>query len=437
MKFALLGFSPDVIPLVERLLADPCHELTAIVGFSQWTPELRAMVSSGAGASDFRASDRVALVPQWESLLHGTVADAVIVSADSTGDRDEVLRRLTLAAIPTLVVHPCGSAIVGFEVEMIRKDTGCALVPFYLELEHPLLRRLLRWSRDHDGPLGMVEQMIVQRGLPVGTIVKGRYDVRGPLALLSRDALLFRLVAGKIQHVAAMGKGNVIAETAGEWTRVARQPQRWSVHMASENGVMLQWSTQPLGKSGTGKIQVVGSRAMAELTTDPDPQVWTLSVTEDDSRRQVDVDEDSWNSRPYDIIDQFSKLCQHQTADVPAWEDACRALEAVEGAERSLQRGKRVEIYNEVHSEEETFKGMMAAGGCLALLGTLGVVLVMAVIDSLAIPALESEVFSEGPLRWLYWRRWPIYLLAALVVFLGLQFLRLVFPRPSQGRRGL
>jgi hypothetical protein len=105
-------------------------------------------------------------------------------------------------------------------------------------------------------------------------------------------------------------------------------------------------------------------------------------------------------------------------ADLPNWEDACRALELVDLTEESVRRGKTLTVNNERLTEEDTFKGMMAAGGCLLLMATLMLLFLVAVVDGLRLPVRD----------WAVWRIWPVALLVLLGLFLILQLFKLVFP---------
>ena len=72
----------------------------------------------------------------------------------------------------------------------------------------------------------------------------------------------------------------------------------------------------------------------------------------------------------------------------PDWEDACRAIELVENIDISRRRKKTISLYYEDISEENTFKSLMAAGGCLML------ILVTLLLPALA--AVESIIHSAS-----------------------------------------
>jgi hypothetical protein len=101
------------------------------------------------------------------------------------------------------------------------------------------------------------------------------------------------------------------------------------------------------------------------------------------------------------------------------WLTACRDQEAAEAVDRSLARGRTIELFNEEHTEEESFKGIMAMGGCLLLVMSLLVVFLATIVEGLQLPMRN----------WPVWRLWPFYLLAPIVAFLLLQLLQLAIKR--------
>jgi hypothetical protein len=127
---------------------------------------------------------------------------------------------------------------------------------------------------------------------------------------------------------------------------------------------------------------------------------------------------DQWNE-PAVVLETFACAFRGEAVS-PIWQDACRDVEIAATVERSLARGRTIELYDEEISEEATFKGMMAVGGCgVLLLGLLGLI-VAATLDGLQLSFRHH----------LLWRLWPVYLLFPIVVFLGLQLLKLVFEKP-------
>ena len=105
----------------------------------------------------------------------------------------------------------------------------------------------------------------------------------------------------------------------------------------------------------------------------------------------------------------------------PKWNDACRDIEVSEAIRDSLRRQRTIELHYGEHSEEATFMGLMAIGGCGLLVLAPLLLLVAGIVEGLQLP------FREHPL----WRIWPLYLLAALAVFLLLQVFKLVFQKSA------
>ena len=108
-------------------------------------------------------------------------------------------------------------------------------------------------------------------------------------------------------------------------------------------------------------------------------------------------------------------------AEKPDWVDAARSTELTETIDRSLKRGRTVELYNEEYSEASTFKGLMSAIGCCLLVVGMLVVVVVGV--------LEDFLRRHVPLV----PKWPYVLLAVLGAFLALQLLLLATRHPDLG----
>jgi myo-inositol 2-dehydrogenase/D-chiro-inositol 1-dehydrogenase len=101
----------------------------------------------------------------------------------------------------------------------------------------------------------------------------------------------------------------------------------------------------------------------------------------------------------------------------PAWVDACRAVELAETIDRSLAKGRTIELHLEDHSEQATFKGTMTSLGCGLLVVALVIMLLAAVAARMGLPLA---------------RHWATALVVLLGLFLALQALRLVFPAREQ-----
>jgi hypothetical protein len=101
------------------------------------------------------------------------------------------------------------------------------------------------------------------------------------------------------------------------------------------------------------------------------------------------------------------------------WQQVCRALEVTDAVQRSVQRRRTIELYHEQVTEQETFKSVMAVGGCGMLLWVLLLMMIAGVVEGLRLPLRDTWI----------WQLWPVVVFAPLGVFLALQLLQLVFPR--------
>lgn len=399
MKFSVLGSDRSVLDLANAVARKDGHRIVAAYeADSSDSPLLDAVKRGGKNDS-------------WESLLDGTLADAVIVAQDNgTESRVDQLRKLVQAAVPLILVHPACEAIVGYELDMIRRDTGGVMIPYCHGLSHPALAALARLVRmGDDSPIGAIEQLVFDRS------VSDRQH-QSVLRQFARDALFIRTILGDVTRLGAMGPG--ASDQAFS---------NLSVHMSTSDGILARWSLGPVENGLGGRITLLGPAGKATVEMPDDGQAWRFELPGMEDLAQEAA---RWDG-PQAALDSLEAALAGERV-TPDWDDACRAAELADTVQLSLRKGKTVDLYNEEHTEEETFKGMMAAAGCGALMFALLVVLLVAVLDAAHLPLLEHPFWQSWPWYIFYWRHWPYYLCGVLLLFLSLQLLKLVFPRQDR-----
>jgi hypothetical protein len=416
MKLALFGCDDETLSLVRWAVLAGGHELVAAYDI-------------GGHASDVTAiAPGVQLGGDWESLLLGTQADAVIVAralaglAKETGIADderraEQLRKLAQAAIPLLVVCPQCEAIVGFEIEMIRRDANGVIVPLAPGARNSAIREVVDLvSYGANGPIGVVEQVVFERGL----VDRSRPKV---LTGFARDAAILRQIVGTIRSISATGPlpppGR---DPLGPKPKELPPLANLSVHVGGEEGLAARWSVVPAHGNEHASLTLIGASGTATLQM-PEHGEWELLVSVTEKLTRSFVPDRGYESALW----QLSRAQHPESRDDQAWLSACRDQEAAEAIDRSLARGRTIELFNEEHTEEESFKGIMAMGGCLMLVGALAVVFLATIVEGLRLPLRD----------WAVWRYWPLYLLAPIVVFLMLQLLQVVVKKEPPSLRGL
>lgn len=385
MRFALLGSGAHALDLVDAVRRSPEHQL--VLAFEVPDPTISELLPArSSGPNDF-----------WESLLLGSPADAVIVGdTDDIELRAEQLRKLVQASVPMILVHPACEAIVGYELDMIRHDSGCVMIPYCPGAWHPVLGTLRQiLSEGAESSIGQVEQLVLERRMHC----RQRKDV---LIQFARDALLIRRVFGNIEQLSALGP----QPTQDNYANL-------SVHMSSGNDVVARWSCRPAGEKPSARLSVLATAG--EAIVEMSDAGWTCHIPRFDS---AGCEPSGWHE-PTAVIESLVESVAGGTPQL-SWEDASRAADVAEIVEISLRRGRTIELHNEQHTEESTFKGMMAIGGCGTLLITLLLVLLVAVVDSMDIAAISHPIWREY---------WPFYLIGLLSLFLLLQLLWLLFPK--------
>jgi hypothetical protein len=405
MKLALLGHDDESLRLLRWAVSAGGHELVAAYDVGPAAAEVRAL------------APQVRLGENWEALILVSAADAVIVGRSGAGLANETgiaqaerradqLRKLTQAAVPMIVVCPACEALVGFEIDMIRRDTRAVIVPFSPGAGHPGIARLAELvSWGEASPLGKIEQVTFER--------ESDDRSRGAvLEQLARDCALLRQLIGTVQSVSAAGPTAPVGrDPLGPKPRVLPSLANLGVHLAGESGLTARWSIGPALAAPAGRLTVIGERGKATLSM-PAARPWALEMA------CAAPFMESYESQ-LEAEGVFARLSHPEFYDESAWLSACRDQEVAEAVDRSLARGRTIELFNEEHTEEESFKGIMAMGGCLMLVFALAVVFLATVVEGLRLPMRD----------WALWRLWPFYVLVPIVAFLLLQLLQLAVKR--------
>ncbi len=169
----------------------------------------------------------------------------------------------------------------------------------------------------------------------------------------------------------------------------------------------MRWTARPAEPQCGEKLSLLASGGRAEVWI-PEEGDWTLDVwrgSEKTSQRYP-----GWDPAAA-AVERLEKMVAGEQP-LPAWVDACRAIELTETIDRSLAKGRTIELHLEDHSEQSTFKGTMTSLGCGLLVVALLIMLVAAVAGRLGLPLV---------------RHWAAVLVALLGLFLALQAFRLVF----------
>jgi hypothetical protein len=414
MKLALLGADDESLALIRWALHEGGHELVAAYDVGDHAAEVTA------------SAPHVPISTSWESLVLGASVDAVVVGrggpllAEKTGIPDaerraDQLRKLAQAAVPMIVVCPACEAIVGFEIEMIRKDVQGVIVSLVPGATHPSIARLEELiTEGESSPLGTAEQVALERD----QADRSRDAV---LSQLAQDVTLLRRLIGNIRTVNASGPTTAVGrDPLGPKPKELPSLTNLSVHLTGADGRPARWSIAPAVGPTVGSLTIIGQRGKATLHMPQAGNWWLEIVGEQPANESF--------SHPGDAAEIFSQLTHagvQVRQDESAWLSACRDQEVAEAVDRSIQRGRTIELFNEDHTEEASFKGIMAMGGCLLLVMAVAIVFLATLGEGLRLPMRN----------WPLWRQWPYLLLAPIAVFLLLQLLQLAIKRDDGPRR--
>ncbi len=379
MRWALLGID-DLTRSLSHALVERGHSLVLAAQIpSSDQSALRALVPT------------VELSDEWESLVNAERFDCALVAADRLDDaRLETLRKLLQTGVPMVVVHPAVDAMIAaFELEMIRKDSQSLLLPWLPQRLSIATQQVRTWVQQVDGPLGRIEQIVCERSLRDRSAASVR-------RVLANDLDRLRYWCGDLTKVAAMTAATKHIDFAN-----------LSVQITGSAGVVARWSVLPPGASPL-RVTLLGSTGRAVLVEHASG-VATLTISDGEPEEFPAPDDAT------ELVAQVQRRLAGEAVG-PEWIDAVRAHELLDGVERSAFKGRTIELYLDEVDEESTFKGMMAASGCLLLLLALLIVIVATTATHLELPLADY---------------WPYGLLALLGGFTLLQLLKLAFPPKS------
>jgi len=360
----------------------------------------------------------------WPTLLNSPVLDGVIVGGTDAWTEAGIdrIRQLMQAEIPLLLPWPDGDPLAVYELDMIRQSSGAVLAVRAAHPHHPALKVIQSLAGDPTDPLAW-DQLIIERHLP---------DCRRTVLLrqFAIDCDLIRRVAGELQSVSASG----VQPDALHWPG-------FHANLNAARAATIRWNLNPESSAPAFRMVLLrGSRRA----------IWTAHA--DLTNSQVELDRfDSpgfpkawpdWN--PAQTIARTFSSTLHGTAPVPHWTDLCRCAEVVDGVERSLTRGRRIDLTGRTVTEQDAFRGVMSAGGCFLILVGLLFLIVFATFEGARIAhsgalresaATHAAGAQSGPRDDGIATRptpyWAILLAVPLVAFLMMQLLQLLIRKPA------
>lgn len=404
MRFSFIGLNSISQPLADAIAAHPVHELAVLhavedLSFRQQYP-----------AAQWRED--------WESVLHNTDSEIVIISpANDLDTQEDRLRRVLQCELPAIAVQPYCGVLAAFEMAMIQAQTGQPLISYVPADHHPLSRTLADWIADPaTSPIGTITQVTIK----AHPDTMCRDDV---LQGLAYDVPIVRNLTGRIRQVSAM------SSTLEDGRFVSL-----NVSLKTDSPALVTWTLDQSATRGQRKLLLAGSQGNLTLSLLENHAIWQVSGEA--------VPELACSPSPSPaslFLDRLTEILATPNSD-ESWLAWCQDLEVAEAVPICLRRERTIDILDEERTEEGSFKGVMSIGGCGLLLTALLFLLVGCIIEAFLLPArrhtyelnkpsVDSFQPAPVPKRSLWIRLWPVY---PLLLFLLLQFLKLVIQNPDR-----
>jgi predicted dehydrogenase len=386
MQLALLGVDDQTLALAAAVAHSPEDQIAMIDALAHRAAEAAAI------------SPRARLVDDWNAMLDSQHVNAVAVAADEPLARVDQLRRLIQLRMPVLVSHPVSLSMLDcFELEMIREETKCVVLAYLPPRWHPAAAELAAiLDGGKSSPIASSEQITFERFLPR----RERQDV---LQQFARDADFIQFIAGPATRLHALG--SAAAGRADPYANLA-------VQMTCSDGLVCRWTVAPVEAEAGGRMTLIGSRGKAILWMPQADNAWRLELRTAAVASAQDYPE--WNA-PQAALEMLSLAVESEEAE-SNWSDAARTVELADAIDRSLAKGRTIDLHHEEFSDVGTFKGTMASTGCGLLVVGLILVVFVALVHTLAAQAGWNRLarMLDG---------WPYLMLVVFGIFLLLQLL--------------
>jgi predicted dehydrogenase len=388
LRLGLLG-SDDATLEIAAAAESSRASVVLIDGAAQRLAEARSVAPAARVVSD------------WEALLDTQQVDAVLLAADKPSERIEQLRRLMQVGMPTIVSHPLSlSMLEGYELDMIREETHAIVLPYLPARWHPAANELRAiFENSETSVIGAVEQIVLERFMPAR-------EREAVLRQFARDADLLQFVAGDATKLHASGSSSESA--GGPYANLA-------IQLTCDDGMVCRWTVSPSHQFTGGRLMLVGSSGRAVLSMPTADKGWTLDLQTSGSAALKDYPH--W-SPAATTLRMLSAAIAGSDVE-PNWTEACRTVELAETIDRSLKRGRTIDLHHEEFTDIGTFKGTMTSVGCALLMIGLMLVVCVALGQVIAVQAgwnRMAEILGA----------WPYLLLGVCGIYLLLQFLLLV-----------
>ncbi|MCA9053288.1 MAG: hypothetical protein KDA75_05590 [Planctomycetaceae bacterium] len=327
MKVAILGDDPQLDPWPSRIVACGAEPV-----------DLRRQPPPNEG------------VPSDSNCL-----DAAILGGSSTSIREAA--RVVGAQTPLLVL-PRVTDVAAIAYGLLPDlEDGRRIIPA-LSARHAAAVQayLQRFIRGDLGDLTLIE---VTRTQPAEQSSTGAARLQHAVieAAFFQDVDLLRLLGGDYNRVTAVRVGGDDAH--------ARQ---LSVTLSADDLADAVWTITPGPESGW-RMTLTGTRATAELRSQdgdsPTFQIDGQNIVIADTGAEIVALQAFLDT--LDSVDQQSS----QSTELAGWNDLIRAVDLLEGVNRSLRRRRTIDLHFESTSERSQFKTQMTTIGCGVLLWAL------------------------------------------------------------------
>lgn len=316
------------------------------------------------------------------------------------------IRLLIAERKPIVLSHPVNLSVMAhYEIEMMAAEADAVIVPIWPLQRHAAFDETLADDESLGAGSGQVLSSAAGRQIRVSRSTTEQSH-EGLLRLFSQDMASLRPFVGDLTSVVGLCPpgGKVLLPL--------------NVQMKSKSGMLVQWSATAAANDIAETMTIDGTSGGAMLVLSPIAS--NQAVTESEGRKVYEVGAVLPVS-----VDALVDDLRRNGLESRRWESVTRSLELAEALEKSVRKGRLVQLSYENRGEVSAFKGTMASAGCALLVAVPVLLLVSAGLAWLA--RRQGWMRLADVLQWL-----PQGLLLLLVAFLLIQLLRFLIPATKE-----
>ena len=327
MRFVLLGTDPDLSPLLAWIARHPEHELAAHRRCARgvaWA--VAETLSHGRGAGIVGATAGADRRPAARGMR------CCLGRSLRADEQERALRRLARQGQPVITAHPAlESLLAAYELEMFQRERQAYLAPWMPLRNHPLVAQFAAWIKDERlSPIGKIDRLTINRAGNRSLARRGPGRCGPRFGFDPRD---------RRRSQRRLGRGQRNCHERTKRTELRRARVAADARIAAAGALGDRTGQRQMANSAPNcnctAAKAASSGACRRLAMMAFVSYYTHG-------KETTLSHDDWSYAA--AAEQFLGAALAREPLSPSWNDAARSIELTDAVERSLKRGRKIEV---------------------------------------------------------------------------------------------